>query len=73
MASTEYVILKSHALPGKDNVSGWVTQGTAKASSAGAAIRAHLNGADEGGEFVAIPLRSWQPVSVEIQKAIRFS
>jgi hypothetical protein len=70
---TKYTILKNF---GGDKVTAndeWHTVGEAEAVSANAAIRSHLNGASEGGEFVAVPSRSWAPVKVEIQQAIKIS
>jgi len=66
---TRYMILAKDTKPD----SGWVETTTVEAVSARAAIREALNGASEGGEYVAVPARSWEPVKVEIQQAIKIS
>jgi hypothetical protein len=72
---TEYVILKRS----QDGL-GWLPVRNAggieprKARSAKAAI-ADTPEANEGGEFVAVPARSWKPVTVKVETktALRFS
>jgi hypothetical protein len=46
---------------------GWQSIGKASANSAHNAIRARLGElpASEGGTYVAVPARSWKPVTVE--------
>jgi len=66
---TKYMILAKGDKPD----AGWVETAIVEAASARAAIREALNGASEGGEYVAVPARSWEPVKVEIQQAIKIS
>lgn len=79
MANTEYVVLRDS---GEDG--GWVPVGEASASSARAAIHhlvsrtpslvaeaGLLRNVDEY-EFVAIPVRSWQPMKVRPETTMRF-
>ena len=73
---TEYLILHSH-----NEDSTWTLIGQIEARSAQAAIRERLNGAAQSsahygdGTYVAVPARSWQPVSVrtETKTQLRFS
>ena len=66
---TEYLLLERT----KDGFWSEVS-GTTKASSAKAAIRKALSGENgSAGEFVAIPARSWQPVKVAVETALKFS
>lgn len=54
----------------------WKVVGTKEAASAKAAIRAQLNGKAAGmstGTFVAVPSRSWEPVTVKVEQALKFS
>ena len=64
---TSYVILRR-------SEEGWQVIDTAEARSAPGAVRELLNGATEGGEYVAVPERSWRPmkVSVETKTALKF-
>jgi hypothetical protein len=73
---TKYLILR-HA---DDFPSGeaWDIVATAEGSSAKAAIRIALNAKDKaseqsGGEYVAVPARSWQPEKVAVEQALKFS
>lgn len=77
---TEYVVLaKIEADTESDSGSGWyiLGTGTVTARSANAAIRERL-GVAEGnpaGVFVAVPARSWKPVTVKVETktALKFS
>lgn len=67
--ATEYKVLF------KDG-NNWVEwEKTVEAASARAAIRKALNGVKDslGGELVAVPARSWQPVKVAVETALKFS
>jgi hypothetical protein len=59
-AMTEYLMLKK---AGNDT---WAMGPTITARGANAAIRKHVETAGEG-TYVAVPTRSWQPVTVEQQ------
>lgn len=67
---TEYLLLERTKDGDWSEVSG-----TTKASSAKSAIRKALSGQNggSGGEFVAVPARSWQPVKVAVEQALKFS
>lgn len=52
---TEYMIL------GKRDDGGWVEFSKQTARSAKAAIRQALEGNHDGGTYVAVPAKSWQP------------
>lgn len=84
---TEYLVLQSvpaHPALSSDedevgfSVSdgpGWRSIKKVEARSADAAIRAVLNGYTGEGMFVAVPARSWKPVTVKVETktALRFS
>ncbi len=58
---TEYIVLVEESETG-----GWVPYGLpVEASSANRAIKA---AEPEAGEYVAIPSRSWRPVTVKVEK-----
>ena len=61
-AATEYVILSKTG-------QSWVEQATVTARSAKAAVREWLDqGADKPeGVYVAVPARSWQPITVKTE------
>ena len=67
--ATEYVLLE------KTGDGDWaLSTKTYKATSAKAAIRQALAGENgTAGVFVAIPHRSWQPVEVKVETALKFS
>lgn len=72
---TEYLVLV------KDESGGWVDIGHVSARSARSAIRERVDGASQSsayrgeGEYVAVPSRSWQPVTVktETKTQLKFS
>lgn len=66
MAKTDYVVLKR--MKTSDGTAGpWTEQGTTEASGAEDAVRQQ-----EGeGEFVAVPKRSFQPMSVKTETVKR--
>jgi len=65
---TEYLLLEKT----KDDA--WTVAGKKEAASARAAIRAALAGENgTAGTFVAIPARSWQPVTVKVETALKLS
>ena len=79
---TVYTVLKknSHPVDTSEEVTayldlaGWDVRGTVKARSAQAAVS--VTAAELGeGEYVAVPARSWRPVSVKVETktALRFS
>ena len=62
-ATTDYLILSRAAVGGP-----WTEQKTVSASSAKAAVRGWLAGStDPDGTYVAVPARSWQPVTVKTE------
>ena len=76
--STEYVILANT----DDGGSRWKEVARVKARSAASAIRTMVDGdanglltEDSGGQYVAVPARSFRPVTVtvETKTALRFS
>lgn len=78
--STAYVILgelEAEPQEGDANRSTWYVLATVNGRSAKAAIRSWLDqGPDEPkGTYVAVPARSWQPITVstETQKRIKLS
>lgn len=84
---TEYLVLQSvpahPALPAEEGETtysftedlGWRAVGKVEARSAESAIRALLNGRETFGSFVAVPARSWKPVTVKVETktALKFS
>jgi hypothetical protein len=69
---TKYKVF-SHIHPNPDH---WEPLGEVDATSANAAIRAFINGdknikMDGGGEFTAVPARSWQPVLVKVERSVK--
>jgi hypothetical protein len=67
---TKYLVLRLS----KAATDAWVPLGVVEASSAKAAIRSYLDASKDGsGEFVAVPDRSWQPVKVQVETALKFS
>jgi hypothetical protein len=65
VADTTYIVLQREA-----DLDAWHDIGTTEASSADAAIRRVV---DSAGTYVAVPARSWKPVTVrtETQTVIR--
>jgi hypothetical protein len=75
---TDYLILRSLPDPrAKGDEAAqvlWHVYDRHSAVSKEAAIRHCLSGAeDASGEFVAVPARSWQPVKVSVETALKFS
>lgn len=65
MSVSEYVVLKKG-----DN--GWNVVKKVAAGSARGAINDSVNGHQEAaGEYVAIPARSWQPLSVKFETKMK--
>jgi hypothetical protein len=66
---TQYIVLSMTG--GK-----WTSHGVYEGSSATRAIHAYANGSEDGidGQYVAVPVRSWQPIKVfrEVQTRLRF-
>jgi hypothetical protein len=69
--ATEYVVFR---LTDKQE---WEFVGNHEAASSKSAIQAALNGPatefERSGTFVATPKRSWQPVKVRVETALKFS
>ena len=66
---TEYVVLQAGP---KDDY--FETVGKIEARSAKAAVAAHVKKAKvERGTFIAVPARSWVPVTVTTEQQIKFS
>jgi phenylpyruvate tautomerase PptA (4-oxalocrotonate tautomerase family) len=57
MPDTTYIVLREH------DTGTWIEHAQRDASSAEAALRKTL-GADQSGTYVAVPARSWKPVTV---------
>jgi hypothetical protein len=65
MSASEYVVLKK-------GEGGWNVVKKVSAGSSRAAIHESLNGAAEAeGEYVAVPARSWQTVSVKFETKLK--
>lgn len=65
MSASEYIILKKPE-------GGWPVVKKVTAGSSRAAIHDSLNGSDDAeGEYVAIPARSWQPLSVKFETKMK--
>lgn len=66
---TQYVILKQD--PGQIDAR-WIEYGTSEASSSARAIKAV---ADEAGAgvYVAVPARSWAPLTVKVEQTTRIT
>jgi hypothetical protein len=63
---TKYLILKK-------NGDAWKEVALAETASARAAIQAVVaKQSDSSGEYVAIPARSWKPVPVTVEQALKF-
>lgn len=68
---TQFVILKKTA-------GGWVEAGKAEAPSRQSAISKTLDSisktldGDSGGEFVAVPSRSWRPITAKFETKVKF-
>lgn len=60
---TKYVVLERIAL-GRDD---WRETANVTALSAEAAIRDALAGDTDGGTYVAVPARSWKPLTVTVE------
>lgn len=79
---TKYVVLKENSDPlpadlqgGDFNPRGYHVVHTVETRSASGAIRDWLKDGSTQGTFVAVPARSWKPVTVKIETktALRFS
>jgi hypothetical protein len=70
MSSTKYIILRN----GKE---GWNNVGIVQAASSTAALREHIRVEDangeSGGEYVVVPARSFKPVTVKIERAVKIA
>lgn len=64
--STEYVVLRHNSARLNEAAAHWQEDGRATATSAKEAIKQVVG--DKGGTFVAIPARSFQPVTVTIEQ-----
>ena len=70
---TKYVVLEQHV---NNSEQFWTASGIYEARSARAAVAMHVaNTAVEGGTFIAVPARSWEPIVVktETQTRLKFS
>lgn len=73
LTATKYVVLRQE-MAGDPARGSWHEVTSAAASSAEGAIRAvvgKLTEKDQAGTFVAVPARSWKPVTVNPQTTIR--
>lgn len=70
--ATEYVVL---GLIEHEDGDGWFEHARVEERSAQAAVRSALDGIQEDGTYVAVPARSWKPVTVKVETktALRFS
>jgi hypothetical protein len=70
---TEYVILANT----DDGGPRFQVVGKTESASVSAAIRAYLTNSelaeDSSGTYVAVPARSWKPVKVAVEQALKFS
>ena len=70
---TTYIVFSREGKYGDPETERWAWRGEAEGASAIAAIRAALNDKNEEGEFVAVPKRSFRPVKVQVETALKFS
>lgn len=69
-ALTQYVILASSSAA--SNSSWSVVKAVQEARSSKAAVQAYLDGiADKDGTYVAVPVRSWDPITVKTETTTR--
>jgi hypothetical protein len=70
MAATSYIVLQHLAVDPDETSDDWRVIGTADGATAQAAIKAATNGkpaAERTGTFVAVPARSWKPMSRRVE------
>jgi hypothetical protein len=70
MTDTTYIVLRLQAGVGEQETSWGVVSKVENVKSANAALRAAVNTADTknpSGTYVAVPARSWKPVTVSIE------
>lgn len=71
---TEYNILKAaHPTTNGEVSEEWTWVATRPAPSSRAAIGGYLGNSNDEGTFVAIPARSWKPVTVTVETTLKFS
>lgn len=74
---TKYVVLSLSPDEGNPEYTArrWIVESEQEARSAQAAIAASVNDASFGGTFIAVPLRSWRPVTVKVETktSLKFS
>lgn len=67
---TDYIVFRK-------NGTGWEVVAGVKASRPRTAIEAALSAkkdmAPPDGEYAAVPARSWKPITVKVEKALKFS
>ena len=69
-AGTEYVLLR--LLDQLDHPGGWMECGRSAGPSGRAALNALVDDLGEG-TYIAVPARSWQPMTVTVETKIRIS
>lgn len=72
--ATEYVVLQYLAVDPDEHSDDWRVIGTASGATPQAAIKAATDGkpaAERSGTFVAVPTRSWKPVTRRVQTVER--
>jgi hypothetical protein len=70
MAATSYIVMEHLAVDPDETSNDWRVIGTAEATTPQAAIKAATNGkpaAERTGTFVAVPARSWKPISRRVE------
>ena len=72
---TRYIVFRRDGIYGDPDSERWGWIGEADARSARDAVKAALNDKNEEGEFVAVPKRSFRPLSVKVETktALKFT
>jgi hypothetical protein len=74
MAATEYLILGwREEAPAEGTLGGWVEADRRTAYSAGHAVRQAVEDGCTWTRLVAVPARSWRPLTVQVQTVMRIT
>ena len=72
---TQYLVFENQDTQDASGVATWQKLRVVEARSSAAAIKVALDGDVHEGQYVAVPARSWKPVTVKVETktALRFS